>query len=799
MKRFQTDYGYFDDEAGEYIITRPDTPKPWVNVICPGDYGLVVSQTGGGYSWKTHASLNRITRWEQDLVRDDWGKYLYARDESTGEFWSLTWKPVCRRPEAYRVAHGMGYSVFTARNHGVESRLVLFVPPGEPVEVWHASLTNATDKPMTLSLFSYFEWCLGAAPDWHREFHKTFIETAFDAELGALFAQKRLWELGNAKGQHWNRSWEYLAFHSASGPVVGHEGEKEEFLGRYGSLSNPKAVEEGTLSGTTGKWTDAMASLQVRVELAPGETREVVYVLGAVGQQDRSTAEQLIRKYKDPAAARAALAETRRFWSGLLGTVQVRTPDEGFNLLTNQWLKYQAISGRLWGRTGYFQPGGAFGFRDQLQDSQVFLTVDPSRTKEQIRLHAEHQFSDGHVFHWWHPLAETGMENATSDNRLWLPFVTVAYLKETLDFAFLDERIRYRDAGEGSLYEHCLRAIDYNLQRLSPRGLPLIGGGDWNDGMNAVGTEGKGESIWLGHFLYGVLREFAGVAGRRGDAATQRRYDQQAEQLKAAVNRYGWDGEWYLRATCDDGTILGSSACREGRIYLNAQTWAVLNNVAGPERTAAVLAAVKKYLSREYGPLLLYPAYKTPDERIGYLTRYAPGVRENGGVYTHAAVWAIAAEAKAKDAAEAWRMYHNLCPVYRGMQPELYQVEPYVTPGNVDGPDSPHFGRGGWTWYTGSAAWLYRVSLEWLLGVRAEWEGLRVDPCIPAEWDGFTLTRPFRGAQYNIQVSNPRHVSHGVAKVVVDGQAVPPDAGPAFNVIPAFSDGRTHSVEVVLG
>lgn len=813
MRKFATKYGYFDSERNEYVITRPDTPRPWVNVICPGDWGLVISQTGGGYSFRTHASLNRITRWEQDLIRDDWGKYIYVRDDDTGEIWSVTWKPVCYTPESYEVRHGTGYSQFTSRYAGIRSELVIFVPQGEPVEIWLVRLFNESDKRRRLSLFTYFEWLLGAAPDWHREFHKTFIKTWYEPEAGAgaLLATKFLWELPNRKGQHWNRDWEYYAFHSGSEPPAGYEGDKEAFLGMYGSLRAPKAVKEGKLSETTGRWGDAIASLHHRVNLCPGEARTLVYVLGAVEREKKEQAYELIRKYQEPGAAERALAAVKEFWWELLGRIQVRTPDEGFDLLTNVWLKYQAISGRLWGRTAYYQTGGAFGFRDQLQDSQVFLPLDPEKTKAQIRLHAAHQFEAGNVFHWWHPILEHGAVNKISDNRLWLPFVTVNYLRETGDWAFLDEQIPYRDEGSGSIYEHCKAAIDYSLELRSPRGLPLIGDGDWNDGMNAVGTEMKGESIWLGHFLYGVLRDFARVARRRGDVMTAERYEREAAALKAAINEHGWDGRWYLRATTDDGQLVGSATSKYAKIFLNAQTWAIINDTAEGERRQAVLAAVKEYLAREFGPLLLWPAYGEPDEKIGYLSRYAPGIRENGGLYTHAGTWAIWAAVKAGDPEFAWRLYRSFCPVYRGLNPDLYKVEPYVTPGNVAGPDSPVFGQGGWTWYTGSAAWLFRISTEWLLGIRPEFgdgngedgDGLLIDPCIPAEWDGFSVRRIFRGATYLIKVFNPEHVSCGVKRVTLDGRPIALGGGCEGHgtgcLIPVLGDGKEHVVEVILG
>ncbi len=504
--------------------------------------------------------------------------------------------------------------------------------------------------------------------------------------------------------------------------------------------------------------------------------------------------ERLVAKYRDVRNAEDALAKVKGFWRDFLSYLWVETPDRAFDIMNNTWLKYQAISGRLWGRTGYYQPGGAYGFRDQLQDCQVFLLIDqPDLTLKQIRLHARHQFRDGTVYHWWHPIAETGAVTRISDDLLWLPFVTISYLKETANFDALDVVEPYLDGSEGSLYDHCQRAIDRALSKLSPRGLPLIGEGDWNDGMNAVGIGTKGESVWLGHFLYTILREFAIVACRWGEEKTAARYIAQAEKLKTSINKHAWDGEWYIRAIDDEGRILGSRHCAEGQIFLNAQTWAVISGIAPPKRAKAAMDAVEQLLEREYGTLLFYPAYSRVDSRIGYLTRYAPGARENGGVYTHAAAWAVLAECLLGRGDVAYRMYRKICPIYRGLNPELYQAEPYVTPGNVDGPDSAHFGRGSWTWYTGSAGWILKAGIEGILGVRPLYEGLMVEPCIPSHWDGFVMRRVFRGTIYEIEVKNPDHISSRVREVVVDGCRM------EGNVIPSFKDGRIHTVKVTLG
>jgi len=812
-RKFQNPYGYFTSDGREYVITRPDTPRPWVNIICPGDYGVAVSQAGSGFSWRTNVKLNMVNRWEQDLIKDDWGKYLYLKDNGSGEYWSLAWKPVCREPKSYQCRHGIGYTTINSLNNGILSSLTLFVPPDEPLEIWIVKLRNESSTERSLSLFTYLEWRLGAVTDSHREFHKTFIETEYLGKESAILARKRLWELGNRQGQQWNMGWEYLAFHSSSINPTSFLVSRDSFLGKYGSLENPAILREDSsqkaplIKQGPFKWEDPIASLKFNLQLNAHQEKTIVFTLGCAN--NREDALSLIRKYRKVENGIEALEKTKRFWEKYLNSPVVETPDEGFNFMNNTWLKYQALSARLWGRTGYYQLSGAYGFRDQLQDSQIFLPFEPEFTKKQILLHARHQFKDGTVYHWWHPISEEGRITRKTDDLLWLPYVTINYLNETEDFAILSQKIPYlsetpevhKGAGEtDTLYNHCKRAIDRVLKRLSPRGLPLIGEGDWNDGLSAVGYNWKGESIWLAHFLYGILRDFSEVAKRKGDRSLARKYIHRAEILKKKINQYGWDGSWYIRATKDNGAPIGSSKCREGKIFLNAQTWAIINGVAPEDRAKKAIESMERMLGTRYGPLLFYPAYSKPDETIGYLTRYAPGVRENGGVYTHAAVWAVMAECIMKRQKKAWEFYLGICPVYRGMDSELYKAEPYVSPGNVDGPASPNFGQAGWTWYTGSAAWMWKVGIEWILGVRATFDGLIVDPCIPREWKRFKIERKFRGATYQIEVDNRKGVSYGVREIVVDGRRQEVIKGTIpYAIIPIFGDGKAHKVIVKLG
>jgi len=789
--KFQNDYGYFTDAGREYVITRPDTPKPWVNVISNGAYSLVVSQAGSGFSWWENSNLARITRWEQDLVRDEWGKYIYVKDKDTGEHWSLGWKPVCPDFEKYECRHGLGYTVLSATFKGISSAVTMFVTRGEQLELWKVTLKNSSDTVKSLSMFTYFEWLLGNKDDTHREFHKTFIGTEYVKGSRALYGTKRKQLM--LKGQIISE-WPCTAFFASSVEPEYYEGEKENFIGMYRTIADPAAVEKGMLTNTTGRWNDSIASLQVSIDLNPGESKDVVFMLGM--SQGRAKDAKAIGRYSDVKNVDAALSEVKKYWEEMLSGLVVKTPDAAMNIMTNTWLKYQAISGRIWGRCAYYQSSGAYGFRDQLQDSQIFLPLDTSLTKKQILLHASHQFKDGTVYHWWHTLAEWGPRTKKVDDLLWLVFVTLSYIEETADYKILKEKVKFVDGGEATLLEHCERSLRKVLSRFSKRGLPLIGEGDWNDGMNFVGVNFKGESIWMAHFFADIIKRWSEevlsskAVNRKADA---KKYAKRYEGLKKAINKYAWDGEWYWRATCDDGSLVGSAKNKEGRIFLNAQIWAVIAGTGTEERIKKALDSCRKYIYRDYGAILLYPAFSEPNQKIGYISRYAAGVRENGGVYTHAATWAVIAESLRKRPELAFDLYSKICPPNRTADIDHYKAEPYVTPGNSDGPDSPNYGRGSWTWYTGSAAWLCRVGTNWLLGVRPVLDGLLIDPCIPKAWGGFEMTRKFRGATYRITVSDPNHVSYGVKEIKVDGRKI------NGNVVPAPRDNKAHTVEVLLG
>lgn len=790
--KFKSPYGYFSNDGKEYIITTPITPRPWGNVISNGDYGMMISQTGSGYSWRGNAGQNRITRSFQDLIKDNWGKYFYIRDLKRNTYWSAAYKPVMHPYESFSVVHGIGYSRFIQKIEDIESELLVFVSANDPVEIFQLTLRNAGQESRELDVTSYAEWLLGFAPDEHREFHKLFIETSADAPNQTVYARKCLWGFPDDRGRHNNIDWPYTAFMSVSEPLKSFDCDKESFLGLYQNDDKPHAMSLPQLAGKSGRFTDAIAALQVEVHLAPGEAKTIVFTLG-VAEDGREDAADLIERYTSVEKSRKALQEVHQFWSRFLDGEKVETPDEALNFMTNTWLKYQSISCRLWGKSAFYQVSAGYGFRDQLQDSQIFLVGEPEFTRKQLLMHAAQQFIEGDVFHWWFSIRGGGPRTNCSDDLLWLPFILDAYLQETDDLDILDEPIPYLNGAPEPLYDHCKRAIERSFSRFSPRGIPLMGDHDWNDGLSAVGTLLKGESFWVAEFLYMILGNFIPLARLRGDDGFADKCQIVRDNLKDALNRYGWDGEWYMQATTDDGLLLGSITNDEGKIFLMPNTWAVISGAADEQRAALAMNSVTKYLLRDFGTLLNYPAFTKPRPDIGYVTRYAPGLRENGGVYTHAATWAVWAYTLVGQPNLAYEAYRRICPPNRSGDIDTYKAEPYVTPGNIDGPLSEYYGRGGWTWYTGSSQWLHRVATHWILGIRPQKDGLLVDPSIPSDWSEYRVTRKFRNATYEISVHNPAHLHSGVKSMSVDGVMV------QGNLIPIFADGLTHRVEVTMG
>ena len=791
--------GGFTPDGREYVISTGGgkvTPAPWVNVLANPNFGAIVSENGPVYTWSENAHEFRLTPWHNDPVSDSGGEAFYLRDEERGHFWSPMPHPA-KGATPYVTRHGFGYSVFEHTERGVSSEAWVYVAMDAPVKFTVLKVRNQSGRPRRLSVSGYAEWVLGDV----RPKTVMHVVTEVDPQSGALFAHNPYnAEFGNR-----------VAFFNVDHATRTISADRTEFLGRNGTLARPAAMIRTRLSGRVGAALDPCAAIQVAFDLDDGEEREIIFTLGA--GRDADDAASLARRFRDSGAARKALEAVWQYWSHTLGAVQVETPDPSVNLLANGWLLYQTIACRLWGRSGYYQSGGAFGFRDQLQDTMSLIHAEPRLMREHLLLCAGRQFSEGDVQHWWHPPTGRGVRTHCSDDFLWLPLATCRYVQSTGDTGVLDESIHFikgrpvnpdedsyyelpvRSGETASLYDHCVRAIRRALT-FGEHGLPLIGSGDWNDGMNLVGHEGKGESVWLAFFLCEVLKRFSGIAQLRRDLVFSRQCQSEVDRLRRSIEEHCWDGEWYLRAFFDDGSPLGSAESPECQIDSIAQSWSVLSGVGDIAHSRMAMEAVDKYLVRRDDALiqLLDPPFDKSDLNPGYIKGYVPGVRENGGQYTHGAIWATMAFAALGDSRRAWELLAMINPVNHGKSAEeiqRYKVEPYVVAADVYAVP-PHTGRGGWTWYTGSAAWMYRLIVESLLGLRLEVDKLFFEPCLPADWEGFTVHYRFRETIYHIRVMQKQAGEKKAATVTVDGVVQP------GNTIALVDDGREHAVEVMV-
>jgi cyclic beta-1,2-glucan synthetase len=798
---FGNGLGGFTEDGREYAtILGPGqwSPAPWINVIANPAFGFQVSESGAGYAWAGNSREHQLTAWSNDPVSDPPGEVLYVRDDETGELWGPTALPIREESGAYVARHGQGYSRFERVGHGVALRLLQFVPLDDPIKISRLSVTNTSGRRRKLTVTAYVEWALGVS----RSTGAPFVVTELDAATGALLAR-------NAWSADFGTR---VAFADLGGKQTAWTGDRTEFLGRHGAADHPAALERGErLSGRVGPGLDPCGALQTTLELAAGERAEIVLLLGEAASHEEAS--ELIVRYR-AGDLDAHLRTVVSHWDDILDTVRVTTPDRAMDILLNRWLLYQTIACRLWARTAFYQAGGAYGFRDQLQDVMAVTVARPDLARQQVLRAAARQFAEGDVQHWWHPPAGRGVRTRISDDLLWLPYVVSRYLEVTEDRGLLEELVPFLDApplsdeqseayfeprvsGErATLFEHCARALDRSLA-VGPHGLPLMGTGDWNDGMNRVGADGKGESVWLGWFLHTVLTQWATLAEGR-DVERARTWRRHAGDLAASLERDGWDGDWYRRAYFDDGTPLGSALDDACRIDSIAQSWSVLSGVAADDRGRRAMAATDQYLVRRDDRIavLLTPPFDDTALDPGYIKGYPPGVRENGGQYTHAALWSVMAFAALGDGDKAGELFAMLNPINHASSPARiarYRVEPYVVAADVYA-EPPHTGRGGWTWYTGSAAWMYRAGLESILGFRVRGARLVLDPCIPRAWPGFTIEFRHQAARYTIVVENPQGVSRGVASMELDD--VPLDAPGG---IPLAADAKTHRIRIVLG
>jgi cellobiose phosphorylase len=770
------------------------TPAPWVNVLANPHFGTVISESGAAYTWVENSHEFRLTPWSNDPVQDTTGEAIYIRDDQTGQFWSPTPLPA-RGATPYVIRHGFGYTVFEHTEYGITSELWVYVAMDAPVKFSVLKLRNVSGRSRRLSVTGYMEWVLGDLR------HKSLlhVQTEVDLRTGALLARN-----------YYNTEFpDRIVFLDVNDATRTLTGDRKEFIGRNGSLSQPAAMKRQRLSGKVGAGLDPCGAVQVAFNLSDGEERETTFRLG-VGR-NAADVQILIRRFRRTDASRTALESVWAYWNRTLGAVNVDTPDPAVNVMANGWLLYQTLSCRLWGRTGFYQSGGAFGFRDQLQDVMALVHAEPALTRDHLLRAAARQFREGDVQHWWHPPSGRGVRTHCSDDYLWLPYVTCRYVSCLADTGILDEKISFLEARpvkpdeesyydlpnrseeSATLYQHCARAIERGL-KFGEHGLPLMGCGDWNDGMNLVGKDGRGESVWLAFFLYDVLTQFAELARSRKDIAFADRCVTQAQQLQKNIEQHAWDGQWYRRAYFDNGEPLGSSTNPECQIDSLPQSWSVISGAGEPERSRQAMNSVDQRLIRRKDRLiqLFDPPFDKSPLNPGYIKGYIPGVRENGGQYTHGAIWTAMAFALMGESERAWELFALLTPIHHGgttKQIATYKVEPYVIAADVYAV-APHTGQGGWTWYTGSAGWMYRLLIETLLGVNLEGDQLRLTPRLPKSWTTYKIHYRYRQTVYHITITRLVAGSATANQLFLDGNEL------VVKTVPLVDDRREHFVEL---
>jgi len=794
--------GGFAAEGREYVVTLGEgqwTPAPWINVVANPEFGFLASADGCGSTWSLNAQQNQLTPWSNDPVSNAPAEAIYIRDEDTGDLWTATPLPIREPSSAYVVRHGFGYSRFEHASHGIELDLLQFVPLEDSIKVSRLKIVNRSADTRQLSVTHYLDWVLGN----QRSKTAPFIVTEIEPKTAALLAR-------NPWGTDLSSR---IAFMDMAGRQRACTADRAEFLGRHGSLAEPAALlQANPLSNRAGGGMDPCGAMQTAFTLRPGEATELTFLLGE--EASSAAAVALIERYR-ALDLDAALKEVTDFWEQTLGVIQVKTPDRSMDIMVNGWLLYQTLGCRVWARTAFYQSSGAYGFRDQLQDVMALVVSRPGIAREHILRAAARQFEAGDVQHWWLPTSGQGVKTRVSDDRVWLAFVVAHYLEVTADFEVLEQQVPFLAGGPlapeahesfsapepkamGTLFDHCVRALDSSLA-IGSHGLPLFGAGDWNDGMNRVGAAGRGESVWLGWFLHAALLKFAPIAERRGQSAAAAVWRKHAFALQQAIEREAWDGDWYRRGYFDDGTPLGSVASDECRIDSIAQSWAVISGAAERERAVRAMSAVDSQLvSRSDGLVKLFtPAFDRTRHDPGYIKAYPPGIRENGGQYTHAAMWSTLAFALLGDGDRAGELFSILNPINHASTRAAihrYKVEPYVVCADVY--SSPELvGRGGWTWYTGSAGWMYRTAVEGILGIHLRGGILSIDPCIPRAWPGFEITYKHGRSRYRIAVENPRGVSTGVSRATLDGREM---SGTPCEIT-LVDDGTYHYGRITLG
>jgi len=785
-------YGRFSDDRMEYIITKPDTPRPWFNYLFNEHYHALVSNTGGGFSYYKDPKFYRFLKYDH-LSTDRPGRYCFIKDTKAKKAWSANWQPTREKLDSYKCTHGLGYTKIESKKNGIESELSYLVTLKDPVELWKLKLTNTSKNKKHLKVFPYAELVCGdvSLEIHYRNILVLYNQAYFDKKLKAIVAFKHSF----IPKKHFG-----YGFMSSSEKPEGFDTVRETFLGKYNDCDIPEGVAKGKCSNTECRGEEMVGTFELDVQLDAGESKEIVLCLGYVEKKEQI--EGLLDKYKGVDKFEKELAAVKKYWKHEVDRLHVETPDDDFNTMVNIWGKYQLFAITHWrGTSHYHGVEGGLGYRDTAQDAEGLFSQDAKLAKAKLEKILYYQYNCGHAVSGfsdiegtWEKMGQAGLV-MKADVAVWLPYAVVSYLKETGDFDYLDKVVPFHDGGEATVYEHVLRAIRYLSTATGAHGLPLIGKADWNDAYDAVGIKKKGESVWLGMAFCRACQQVAELAEFIGDAHIADEMRKMYRKMRTTVNKVGWDGDWYLAAFNDKGLKIGSKKNAEGKVPLNSQTWAILSGVVTEERMPKVLKKIDKYLDTDYGPALFLPSYTQYNDGIGRVTAFAEGTKENAAVFSHACAFKIVSDCLIKRAPEAFDTYKKLCPMskYKKNHDE-YKVEPYVWSEYVVGPGSKHrFGEGAFTWNTGTSPWMFTAATEWILGVRREFDGLLIDPCMPADWKKAFIRRPFRGSTYEVTIHNPKGKTHGVNYITVDGKMQ------TSNLVIPHRDGKIHKVEVMMG
>jgi len=781
-------YGYFSGDRKEFIITTPRLPKPWINYLYNEKYCAIVSHTGGGYSFEQDCRTKRITAWNPDnLFTDRPGRYVFLRDNENRKYWSINWQPICPETQDFQCIHGLGYTVISSTVNKIRGQITYFVPLKGSLEIWKIKISNESKKKRDLSLFSVVELIIN---DFQVEslFKNIFAmhnRAWFDKKLQAIISAKNSWG--------WEGVYPYRTYFGANFEVHRWETRRESFYGIPILPSRPKAVIEGRCANIENLGENMVSALQHNFTIKPEEEKNFVILL--VHTKERELAKKLLTKYRSLLAVDKALQEVKTFWDKVINTVKVKTPDEDFDRLVNIWLKYQLYTTNAWSRSpSYYHEGtGGRGYRDSCQDAEGILSLDSAHAKNKLRKIAILHAREGYCASGWSDDYGPFKDAPRADHPVWFTYAVAEYVKETGDINFLNEKAKWLDGGEGTIFEHCLANINYLWTHRGQHGLSLIGAADWNDAIDSAGDKGRGESVWLGIAFHRTLLYAARLAGILGKKDIEKDLLNRADEIRRIVNGpAGWNGRWFKTGYTDEGDPFGSIENKEGRIHINSQTWAVLSEICDTEKQREVMSMVDKYCDSAHGPVLLAPPYRKIDPSIGRITKFTPGMKENGAIFCHATAFKIVADCMLGRGNKAYESFCKINPMTQNI--DVYKAEPYVFAEYLIGPSHPYrFGEGAYTWLTGTAAWIYLVATEWILGARRDFEGLRIDPCLPEHWEKCWIERPFRNAIYRIKIENPKHVEKGVKEIYVDGEKV------NGNIIKPHADGKIHEVRVIMG